>query len=237
MQEILQSHSLVFRNPPDPPTHRCGSGHHFLNTFSSGCVTVHSGSNCCSLAPLCCPLLSSNHMLCSCLDIHQASLSLSNSTLFPCPVCVTGQLWLPLAISLSAWHQSVLAQVSAHSLTFLRVLPVWTVSSTPSRKSSSTVHLFTLVVAPGPAHAQGNLFGGMMRATTLLLLATALGVTFVALAHVKIRLVSAFCASSFTAQSVPPGPTSGTNGLGRHQCSQACVLSHPPHLPVPCCHS
>ena len=59
----------------------------------------------------------------------------------------------------------------------------------------------------------GNLSGGMMRATTLLLLATALGVTFVALGHLRIRLVSASSVNSFTAQFVPPRPTSGTSGL------------------------
>ena len=68
----------------------------------------------------------------------------------------------------------------------------------------SVLHI-TLVVAPGPA--------GMMRAITPLLLATALGVTFVALDHRRIRLVSASCANSSTAQSVPPGPTTGTSGL------------------------
>ena len=37
-----------------------------LSTPTFPCrVTVHAGSNCCSLAPLCCPLLSSDHMLCS----------------------------------------------------------------------------------------------------------------------------------------------------------------------------
>ena len=76
----------------------------------------------------------------------------------------------------------------------------------------SVLHI-TLVVAPGPAHAEGNLFGGMMCAITPLLLATALGVTFVALAHMRIRLVSASCANNSTAQSVPPGPTAGTSGL------------------------
>ena len=66
---------------------------------------------------------------------------------------------------------------------------------------------FTFIVAPGPAHAQGNLSGGKMRATTLLLFATALDVIFVALAHMRIRLVSASCANSSTAQSVPSGPS------------------------------
>ena len=53
-----------------------------------------------------------------------------------------------------------------------------------------------------------------MRATTLLLLAMVLGVTFVALGLLRLRLVSVSCVNSFTAQFVPPGPTSGTNGLG-----------------------
>ena len=70
----------------------------------------------------------------------------------------------------------------------------------------------TLVV-PGPAHAQGSLFGGMMRATTIWLLATAHGVTFTALAYMRIRLVSASSVNSSTAQSVPPGPTAGMSGL------------------------
>ena len=58
VQEILQSHSLVFRNSPDLPTYCCGAALDiFLSTPSlPGCATVHSDSNCCSLAPLCCPL-------------------------------------------------------------------------------------------------------------------------------------------------------------------------------------
>ena len=52
-------------------------------------------------------------------------------TLFPSPVCVTGQLWSPLANTVfllgtsPSWPTSL-----AHSLTFLRVLPIWTLSST-----------------------------------------------------------------------------------------------------------
>ena len=87
VQEILQSHSLVFRNPPDLPTHRCGAALDIIlsSPSLSACVTVHSGSNCCSLAPLCCPLLSSDQ-LCSCrLDIHQASLSPLFSPFAPTP--------------------------------------------------------------------------------------------------------------------------------------------------------
>ena len=146
---------------------------------------------------------------CSChLDIPQASLPPNSAH----PSLPRGRDWSTVVAachhSLSVWHQSVWLMSLAHSLTFLRVLPLWTLSSTPSPKSSSTVHLFAL------AHAQGNLSGGMMRDTTLLLLATALGVTFVALGLLRIRLVSVSCVNSFTAQSVPPGPASGTRGLG-----------------------
>ena len=64
-----------FGTSPDRPTHRCGAAPDIILSSPSlpGCVTVHSGSNCCSLAPLCCRLLSSDHMLCSChLDKPQA---------------------------------------------------------------------------------------------------------------------------------------------------------------------
>ena len=38
-----------------------------LTTSTIRCpVTVHHGSCCCPVAPLCCPLLASDHMLCSC---------------------------------------------------------------------------------------------------------------------------------------------------------------------------
>ena len=82
VQEILQSRSLVFRNPPDLPTHRCGAALDIIlsSPSLSTPITVHSGLNCCPLAPLCCPLLSSDHMLCSCrLDIPEAPLSPSSA--------------------------------------------------------------------------------------------------------------------------------------------------------------
>ena len=54
---------------------KCRSGHILLTPTLPGNVTVHSGWRCCSLVPVCCPLLSSDHMLCSCrLDVAQASL-------------------------------------------------------------------------------------------------------------------------------------------------------------------
>ena len=132
----------------------------------------------------------------------------------PCSVCTTGPLWLLLAITVSplgtspSWPTSL-----AHSQTFLHVLPFWTLSLTLSRRSSVALLRITLAVALGPAHAQSNLSGGMMCATTLWLLATAHGVTFIALGLLRIRLVSASSVNSSTAQSVPPGPTSGTSGL------------------------
>ena len=80
------------------------------------------------------------------------------------PVCTTGPLWSPVSPlgTSPSWPTSL-----AHSLTFLSVLPFWTLSRVLLR--------ITLVVALGPAHAQGNLSGGMMCATTLWLLATVHG--------------------------------------------------------------
>ena len=51
-KEILQSHSLVFRNPPDLPTHRCGATHIILSSPSlPACVRFHLLSTCASLLP------------------------------------------------------------------------------------------------------------------------------------------------------------------------------------------
>ena len=98
--------------------------------------------------------------------------------------------------------------------TFLSVRQFWTLSLTLSRGSSVTVLHITLVVARGPAHAEGRQpLGGMMRATTPWLLATAHGVTFAAPGLLRIRLVSTSSVNSFIAQFVRPGPVSGTSGL------------------------
>ena len=133
----------------------------------------------------------------------------------PCPVCVTGQLWSALVTTVSLWGTSLSwSTFHAHSPTSLHVRPLWSLSSAPSPKSSSTVHPFAHDIAPPClVHARGNFPGGMMLGVMPLLLATAPGVTSVALGHKRIRLVSASCASRYTAQSVPPGPTSGTSGL------------------------
>ena len=113
-----------------------------------------SGSNCCSLALLCCPLLSSDHMWCSCrLDIPQASLPPNSAHSSLRRVRDWSTVVAACHHSLSTWHQSVLAHVSGPLPHFPARAPFWTLSLTPSRESSSTVHLFTLVVAPGPAHA------------------------------------------------------------------------------------
>ena len=104
MQKILQSHSLVFRNPPDLPTHRWGA---------STPITVHSGLNCCPLAPLCCPLLFSDHMLCSRrLNIPRVPLSPS-SAYSPLPRVHDWSTVAACHHNLSAWHQSALAHVSS----------------------------------------------------------------------------------------------------------------------------
>ena len=158
----------------------------------------------CSLPTTCCALVVLTFTRLLCLLIQPIR---------PCTVCTTGPLWLLLASTVSPLGTSPSRPTSlAHSLTFLCVLPFWTLSLTLSRGSSVALLRITLVVALGPAHAQGNLSGGMMRATTLWLLATAHGVTFAALGLLRIRLVSASCVNSSTAQLVPPGPTSGTSG-------------------------
>ena len=179
VQEILQSRSLMFRNPTNLPTHRCGAAlDDILSTPTlPGCITVHSGSNCCSLAPLCCLLLSSGHMLCSC------HLEPTQPTLPPCPECAIGQLWSPLVVTVSMCGTS-LSWPTFHAL-FLTSL--WTLSSAPSPKSYSTVHLFALVVAPSCPRRRTRqpIFDGTMRAATPLLLATAPGVTSVALDHLR----------------------------------------------------
>ena len=74
-------------------------------------------------------------------------------------MCTTGPLWLLLAITDSLFGTSPSWTTSlAHSLTFLSVLPFWTLSLTLSRGSSVTLLRITLVVALGPAHAQGSLW-------------------------------------------------------------------------------
>ena len=204
VQEILQSHSLVFRNPTDLPTHRCGAALDIIlsSPSLSTQITVHSGLNWCplrlfvvpcSLLTTCCALVALTFTRLLCLLIQPIR---------PCPVCRTGPLWLLLAIT-----------SLVHSLAFLSVLRLWILSLTLSRGSSVGMLRITLVVAPGPAHAQGSLSGGMMRAATLWLLATAHGVTFAAPGLLRIRLVSASSVNSFKAQFVPPGPASGTSGL------------------------
>ena len=136
VQEILQFHSLVFRNPPDLPTHRCGAALDIIlsTPFLQSCVTINSGSNCCS-APLC--FLPTTCCAPVTLTFTRL-LSLPNP--FHPPSLLRVRDWSTVVASchhsLSVWHQSVLA----HPLTFLRVLPLWTLSSTPSRKSSLTVH-------------------------------------------------------------------------------------------------
>ena len=192
----------------------CCSGHHSLFAFFLSLRHCPLGFELLSPCALCCPLLSSDHMLCSCrLDISQL-LCVSFSAHSPLPrvhdwstVIAACQHSLSVCTSPS-WPTSL-----AHSLTFLSVLPFWTLSLTLSRGSSVAVLRITLVVAAGPAHAQASLSGGMMRATTLWLLATAHGVIFAALGLLRIRLVSASSVNSFTAQFVPPGPGSGTSGL------------------------
>ena len=139
-----------FGTPPDFPIHGCGAA------LDWSLSTQHLSSQAASLStlvPIAVRLRFSDHVLCCChLYILQASLSPNSAHPPSLPrvrdwstVVASCQL-LCLAPS---WPTFL-----AHSLTFLRVLSLWTSRLYPSRKSSSIVHLFTLVVVPGPAHAQ-----------------------------------------------------------------------------------
>ena len=65
---MIDSHGLVLRNQLDQTTHRCGAALDVILTTSPlVCqVTVQHGSSSCPVAPLCCPLFASDHVLCSC---------------------------------------------------------------------------------------------------------------------------------------------------------------------------
>ena len=84
--------------------------------------------------PLCCPLFSSDHMLCSGhLDIPHASLLLHSAHSSLPRVRDWSNVVAACHHNLSVWHQSVLAHVSGPSLTFMRVLPLWTFFDSPTR--------------------------------------------------------------------------------------------------------
>ena len=116
------------------------------------------GSNCCSLAPLCCPLLASDHVLCSCHHIPQAPLS-------P-PSLPRVRDWSTVVAS--CHHSLCVAPVCLGP----RFMP-----------TSLHVHPLYVVAPPCLVHARGNLSGGMMRATmpSVDMLAMAPGVTSVTL--------------------------------------------------------
>ena len=131
---------------PNLPTHRCGAALDVTLSTPSlpSCVTVHSGSNCCSLAPLCCLLLSSDHMLCPC-HLH-ASLPTSAHSSLP-----RVRDWSSVAAachhSLSVWHQSWLTSL-AHSLTFLRRASTLFDSLTRILFDCASLHLVVARIPP-----------------------------------------------------------------------------------------
>ena len=116
----MDSHELVLRNPLDiaGPIHRCGAALDVILTTSTlVCqVTVHHGSSCCPVAPLCCHLLASAHVLCSCpLYFPQASFA-APVTLPGCPMCAIGQPFLPSGQPrLAVWDQSLVTVSRSHS--------------------------------------------------------------------------------------------------------------------------
>ena len=154
----------------------------------------------------------------------------------PCPAYVTGQLWLPLVISVSLSGTSLSwPTFHAHSPTFLYVYPLWTPSSAPSPKSSSrrrpTVSrprkrqplwwndaCFHSLVARNGSWRDFRRSGSQEdQARFRLVRQQSQHSTY--LQDPLLERVAWIC-------DVPVPP-----------CSEACVLSHPSHLPVPCCYT
>ena len=100
IQEMMQSHSLVLRNPLDAPTHRCGAALDIiLATRSLSChVAVHCGSIWCSFAPFCSRLIISSALA----ELTFPSLCLLFQALPPpCLAFETGHQWLLRAMLVS----------------------------------------------------------------------------------------------------------------------------------------
>ena len=209
----MHSHSLVLRNPLDVPTHCCGAA--FYNTLSlmprrSALVPLVAQLHRCVVP--CSRLIISSVLAES--TFPSLCLLAQATPPPPCLASATGHRCVASChASLTEWHQCVLSLSSSP-------LP-----STPQRVSALDTVLSSLTQilfdgasfhsrqrpATTPPCFRRRQPPGMMRATMPLFLATVLGVTFAALAHMRIRLVSAFYVSSFTALCVPPRPTSGTN--------------------------
>ena len=215
VQEILQSHSLVFRNPSHLPTHRCGAALDIILSTPTLLVPI-------AVHLHCCPLLASHHMLCSCnLNIPQASVSqLSHSPSLP-----RARDWSTVVAtcqhSLSVWHQSILvhvpcplASLHVHPLSLFRSLTQNLLDSASFRSRRHPTTRLPLWLKDACYHAFVARNGSWRGS--------------VALGHKRFRLVSTSCASIFTAQFVPPGPAFGTCGmvlsLSRRAPRLACSL-------------
>ena len=193
-----------------------------LSSLLTAVVPLWTWSNCCSRASLLSPAFFRPHVVL--LSSRHSRLLSPNSAHPPCPVCLTGQLWSHLAITVSlrgtspSWPTFL-----AHSLTFLRVLPLWTLSSTPSRKSSSTVHLL-----PGPAtHMATSLVEWCMLPRPCRSGSPEDQAPFRLLCqqfHSTVRSPRNHCWNEWLGS---------VTSLSRRAPRVACS----PHLPVPCCHS
>ena len=167
-------------------------------------------------------------------------MTFPRATLLLCPVCVTGQLWSPLAITVSLFGSSPSwPTFLAHSLTFLRVLPLDSLfDSLPRILFDASLH----------SHLR---FGSRPRTRQPLWWNDACFHPLVARNgswcdfrrsgspedQARFHLLRQQFQS--TARSRPHfwnewlGSVTSLSRLG----SQSCLLSHPPHLPVPCCYS
>ena len=228
VQEILQPEPSQSPNP----SLWCRSGHRSLNTNSPKPRHCPFWFQLLFIYLSVAPLLASRHMLCSChLDISR-------------PFCLPTQPNLP---SLPRVRDCQPVRLGPRFMptapTSLHVLPLWTFSSAPSPKSSSTMHPFALVVAHTVSrprlrqplwcndacnHAlvvcngswrDFRRSGSLEDQGRFRLLRQQFSQHSSFLQDPLLERVAWIC-------DVPLPP-----------CSQACVLSHPPHLPVPCCHT
>ena len=96
------------------PHPRGGAALDVILTTSTLVPCYGAGSYCCPVAPLCCPLLASDHMLCSCavhLPLSLGTISASQ------PLPRVRDWWVVLTSAeprLIAWHHSVMCAIASH---------------------------------------------------------------------------------------------------------------------------
>ena len=187
------------------------------------------------------PLLASDNMLCSChLDIHQASLCPNSAHTPLCPVYVTGQLWSPLVISLSVWHQSTFHAHSPTSLRAHRPLDSLFSSLTQILFDSASLRSRRRPTVSRPRTIQPLCLNDACYHA--LVASNGSWRDFRRSGSQKDQARFRLLRQQFHSTIRSPRTHFWNEWLGSvtalsRPCSQACVLFHPPHLPVPCCHT